>query len=415
MYEYYGNSGVSVVIPTLNAGNGFEKLMLSLRHQKNVEAIQIIVVDSGSTDETLEIARQYNADVISIPHDKFTHSYARNLGAEHAIYDYLAFMTQDALPENEFWLSNMRKPLWEDEIAASTCIEKPRTDADLFARTAIHFQMLWLDVKNKNRIMKKYNPENTKESYEVMLRRNACLNDVACMYKKEIFMKYKYRLKYAEDLDMGIRLIEDGYKLALLGNVKVIHSHNREGFYYLKRMIVEQETFAELFGTGTNNNINEDGVIAGIVWLYDKIENWVSEIYQIPLLYSKEAVLEKIQDICQLSGGIGPRVGRKEIEDKSFEKFIAELRKKCSELPESILSQEIKRKFFMIFSEKMKTQIDFLWNSKDELTFSMLYELCCCMYCDFGSTVGTILGDLYVEKDDLYFLSNFRAELKQGI
>ena len=47
--------------------------------------------------------------------------------------------------------------------------------------------------------------------------------------------KYAYRFNYAEDLDMGIRLLRDGYRIALLTDVKVLHGHNRSCGYYIKK------------------------------------------------------------------------------------------------------------------------------------------------------------------------------------
>src|SRR5262249_13233287 len=73
------------------------------------------------------------------------------------------------------------------------------------------------------------------------------LSDVACLINKEVFAKYRYRTNYAEDLDLGLRLVRDGYKLAFLGSSRIIHSHNRPPHYHLKRAYVDNVFLAQIF------------------------------------------------------------------------------------------------------------------------------------------------------------------------
>jgi hypothetical protein len=69
----------------------------------------------------------------------------------------------------------------------------------------------------------------------VTLRKHAQLSDVACLVPKDIVDKYRFRGEYAEDLDLGVRLVRDGHRLGLLRSTCVIHSHNRPAYYHLKR------------------------------------------------------------------------------------------------------------------------------------------------------------------------------------
>ena len=63
---------VSVIIPTKNAGEDFEFTLEKIRNQKGVREIEIIVVDSGSTDNTLEIAKKYGARIFRIKPEEFS-------------------------------------------------------------------------------------------------------------------------------------------------------------------------------------------------------------------------------------------------------------------------------------------------------------------------------------------------------
>ena len=113
------NVNVAVVIPTLNAGQEFELLLAMLTRQKGFKQVEIVIVDSGSTDMTLELAEEYNATLVCIKPEEFSHSYARNLGAEKASSaDYLLIMTQDALPASDYWLYELYASCERNNFAA---------------------------------------------------------------------------------------------------------------------------------------------------------------------------------------------------------------------------------------------------------------------------------------------------------
>ncbi len=417
MLEYFGTVGASVVIPTLNAGSEFRLLLEMLRSQKEVVEIEVIVVDSGSCDETVALAMEYDAKVIEIPKEQFSHSYARNLGAEAANQDYLVFLTQDAMPENEFWLINLLKPLLDkgNEIVASTCVEQPKNDADLFSRVAIFNQIRWLDVEGKNRVLKLPQEIMEGETRETLIRKNACLNDVACAYRKEVFLRYRYRMGYAEDFDMGKRLIEDGYKLALLGNTKVIHSHNRSGMYYLRRMLVERIALYQIMDGTEKTNITEEEFIVGTLWFYDKLVGWIHEIEKTPLQYSKFAILNAIQEICTLDAGFELPIRVKIKPHETLTAFIEELKGYHGQIADGIMTQQIGDKFYQLFAEKLAGIIGYLWNREGELSLKDMMDICSTLYCLYGNVVGTLFGDLVLGSKELKYLDKMYQTLSKGI
>lgn len=216
---------VSVVIPTYNGAEELSTLIPVLQSQEKVREVEIIVVDSGSQDGTADIAEKLGARVIRIPQEEFSHSYARNLGASHATGDYLLFMTQDALPKGNSWLVRMLQPVLKGDAVAVSCRQIPKLGCDLFGRFAVLFHAQYMGIISEDRILSLPKVKN----YET-LRLNAQLDDVSCLIVRDVFNKYQYRGNYAEDLDLGLRLIRDNYKLALLSSVQVIHSHSRSPF-----------------------------------------------------------------------------------------------------------------------------------------------------------------------------------------
>lgn len=225
---------VSVVIPTYNAGEEGRRLFKLLREQEGLDTLDIIVVDSGSKDDTVEIARQFCCKVIQIPNEEFSHSYARNLGAKNASTNYVLFMTQDAVPTSADWINKMVSAIQEHGAVAASCCEIPKPDCDLYGIVCCFNHNRYMDIMDHDRILR--NPAlKTAEN----IRLNAQINDIACVVLRDVFLQYQFRGNYAEDLDLGRRMISDRHQLMLLSSSPVIHSHTRSAIYHFRRAIVD--------------------------------------------------------------------------------------------------------------------------------------------------------------------------------
>jgi len=98
---------ISVVIPVKNGGDGLVRCLDGIRSQETADQIEIVVVDSGSTDGSLDVARARGALVHEIPARAFSHGASRNLGAGRACGELLVFLSQDAVPVDRRWLSRL--------------------------------------------------------------------------------------------------------------------------------------------------------------------------------------------------------------------------------------------------------------------------------------------------------------------
>lgn len=233
---------VSVVIPTRNAGEQFRLLLKKLRAQEGLAWLEIIVADSGSSDSTLQIAQQEQAKIVTIAPEEFTHAYSRNQGSEAATGDYLLFLVQDALPLTNSWLVEMVSFLEAHDAAAVSCAEFPRADSDLFYQYLIYAQHN--DGKlNCDRVT---DISRVGSSY-IDSRSAAHLTDIAALIRRDVFRQFKYRTAYAEDLDLGVRLIQGNHRLGFLYSTRVLHSHNRPAVYFLKRGYVDVRFLTQVF------------------------------------------------------------------------------------------------------------------------------------------------------------------------
>lgn len=225
---------VSVIIPTYNGLSDLQNLLPKLTHQKEIPDLEIIIVDSESKDKTVDFLEKNGAKVIKIKQEEFSHSYARNLGAKNATGKYLLFMTQDALPSSDYWIIKLLQPILKEKAIAVSCAETPKKDCDLLGKVCIYNHLKYMEFFDSDRITSKPSIITSDT-----IRKNSQLNDVSCLIRKDVFDLYQYRGNYAEDLDLGMRLINDNYHLALLSSVKVVHSHTRNTLYHLRRGIVD--------------------------------------------------------------------------------------------------------------------------------------------------------------------------------
>jgi hypothetical protein len=99
-------------------------------------------------------------------------------------------------------------------------------------------------------------------------RRHAQLSDVACLIRREVFEAFQYRGDYAEDLDLGLRLTEAGYRLAFLTSTAIVHSHHRPAYYHFRRGYVDQRALLRILPGYPSSVIPASTVGRDIAWAY---------------------------------------------------------------------------------------------------------------------------------------------------
>lgn len=112
------NDGISIIIPTYNGGSVFSICLEKINQQNYTKKIQLIVVDSGSTDGTPELAEKAGAFVSSIDKREFHHARTRNKALSLAKFNKVVYTVQDAIPCSNRWLSDLERSLNENGVAA---------------------------------------------------------------------------------------------------------------------------------------------------------------------------------------------------------------------------------------------------------------------------------------------------------
>jgi rhamnosyltransferase len=205
------------VIPTKNGESLLSNLLEIIREQEIMDEVECIVVDSGSCDDTVNVANAYGATVVTIAPHEFSHGRARNLGASRAKGSYLVFCNQDIVPANRFWLQNLVAPLTNTQVGGSysrqIALAEASEDVRLFLGRC-------------------YPKQNRLECLERIRRGGpddvVLFSTVAAAMRKDIWEKFNFneRIIMSEDQEIAYRLLLSGYLIAYQANSTVFHSHN---------------------------------------------------------------------------------------------------------------------------------------------------------------------------------------------
>jgi glycosyltransferase involved in cell wall biosynthesis len=229
---------ISVIIPTKDAGEEFDYTLRRITQQEGVGEIDLVIIDSGSKDETVELARSYTQKVFQVPPEEFHHARTRNFGAEKTTGDFLVFTVQDAMPVGNNWLYKLILPIYEGKASAVSARQIPRADADLFASWATWSHNIYLGYDHDRVISSEIARDF--DSLDLKGKRAMVSLDSVCLaINKSTFDSYRFGSGYAEDVDLGIRLVKDGHTLLFQSSNAIIHSHNRPAMYFLKRGYVD--------------------------------------------------------------------------------------------------------------------------------------------------------------------------------
>lgn len=207
--------GVSIIIPTFQGSAYLGDTLAAIRTQDYSAPIEIIAVDSGSTDGTLDILKQYNATVVEIPPQNFSHGYARNLGARWANQPILVFMSQDAVPVGTDWLRGMVVSLDDPQIAAAYARQLPRPDATPLEAFA---QMYMYPPQSKYFALYDDEPVTLERIF---------FSNVCSVTRRDIALAFPFNqtLIMSEDQAFAKELLLAGYTTYYNADVCVIHSH----------------------------------------------------------------------------------------------------------------------------------------------------------------------------------------------
>jgi rhamnosyltransferase len=239
---------VSVLIPTKNGAEYLEECLNAVFRQKTVFVnekgekvpfdFEIVIIDSGSTDKTLEIINKFAFSQSSkgekfpqikfsqIPAEEFNHGTTRNLLASKAQGEYLVYICQDVIPVDENWLGNMIAPFEDDsEIAGIFGRQSPRKDCDPFQRKSLDE---FMDSFGKELTVYQLKSDDKQKEFEENKHVFSFFSSANSAIRKSVWEKIPYRhvVALGEDQFWAKDILLAGYKKVYQPSANAYHSHN---------------------------------------------------------------------------------------------------------------------------------------------------------------------------------------------
>lgn len=216
---------ISIVLLTYNGDTYLAEVLASIFSQTTRFSYEVIAIDSGSSDRTLEIIKEFPVTLVQISNHEFGHGRTRNLGARHAAGQYVVFLTQDATPANEYWLDNLVRPLVEiPNVAGAYSRQIPRPDCNPWESRDISVGAGPISAVKRVDFQDPFQKEN----YRVHQSRFITFSNVSSSIRKNVLHRLPFaeNIVMVEDQEWCKRAIEAGHWVGYEAASVVYHSHN---------------------------------------------------------------------------------------------------------------------------------------------------------------------------------------------
>lgn len=248
------NIDISIVIPVKNGQRYLDSVLKAIFSQQINARFEAIIVDSGSTDMTLDIVRRYPVRLYQILKKEFNHGLTRNLGISKSQGKYTILLTQDAVPYNNHWMQSLVDNLERDErIAGAYSRQMPNSDSHVITQIRVS---RFFTAHNKRRDSQIHKTEDYDKLSPQEKHRFCNFDNVSSCIRKSVWEKIPFpKTDFAEDLEWSKRVLEAGYKIAYEPDSIVYHSHDFSVFDWYKRNRINYNKLYLLFGINTINNL----------------------------------------------------------------------------------------------------------------------------------------------------------------
>ena len=217
----------SIIIRAYNEEKHIRRLLTGITEQ-SVKDVQIILVDSGSTDGTVAEAQKFEVEVVHIPPEEFTFGHALNVGIEHATADLVVMASAHVYPVYPDWLETLLAP-FKDKNVALTYGKQRGSDST-------HFSEL--------QIFKHWYPEHSAPQQPFPFCNNA-----NAAIRRSLWQTHPYdeSLTGLEDLAWAKWAQENGSSIHYVAEAEVIHVHNESTTGIYNRYKREGMAFKRIF------------------------------------------------------------------------------------------------------------------------------------------------------------------------
>lgn len=237
------NPKATIFIPTYNGETHLKEIFIAIFKQKVDFDYEVLVVDSGSTDGTIDIIKKFEAKhdnirFIEIPNSEYGHGKTRDYAARIAKGEIVVYISHDAIPSHNRWLYEIVKPFeLNDKIVGVMGKQIPRPKC---------FPLLKYEIKA---VFRNFGPDfGTTLFYKDDFVKKKSTYDSISFYsdsnsagrRSYLTGMFPYQhVDYAEDQLLGRDIIDAGYLKAYAPRASVTHSNDLELREYKHRMFDE--------------------------------------------------------------------------------------------------------------------------------------------------------------------------------
>ena len=219
-----GAPEIAVILLTKNSQRYLAELLEAVFAQAAGRRVEVIAVDSGSRDATLDIFQRYPVRLFQIPPADFNHGETRNYGARQASpsVQYLVYLTHDATPAPG-WLDGLLAAVAEDpQVAGAFSRHLPRPTCPLPMARLLAEE--WEQSGTPERVVKRLTDP---ADYERRRSWYAWFSNTSSCLRRAVWEQHPFRrVDFAEDADWADRVLRAGYTLIYEPRSQVVHSHD---------------------------------------------------------------------------------------------------------------------------------------------------------------------------------------------
>lgn len=217
----------SIVIRAYNEEKHIGQLLQGIR-QQSLDEVEIILVDSGSTDHTLDIASRYSVRVVPIQPEAFTFGYSLNQGIGQARGELVAIASAHVYPVYPDWLTKLLAPFADPQVALTYGKQRGNT----------------LNKFSEQQIFQHWYPDQSQQRQPYPFCNNANAAIRRTLWQDQ---RYDETLPGLEDLDWARRIMSQGYHISYVSEAEVVHVHEETPAMVFNRYRREAMAFKHLF------------------------------------------------------------------------------------------------------------------------------------------------------------------------
>jgi glycosyltransferase involved in cell wall biosynthesis len=240
------SAAVTVAIPVRNGGEELESVLAAVQGQQIDRPLELLIVDSGSTDGSLERALASGAKVVEIAPGDYSHGRTRNLLMELAEGEHVAFLTQDAMPAGDRWLATLLEGFTlAGDVALVFGPYLPRPDASPMVKRELSEFFNWFSQDGRPRVQRL----DERSGYRRAPGPLTFFSDANGAVARWAWEEIPFRdVPYAEDQLLAAEMIEAGYSKVFHPGAGVVHSHDYSTGDYFRRCFDEWRALREVYG-----------------------------------------------------------------------------------------------------------------------------------------------------------------------